>query len=504
MLHGNPNAKLEGGGDYEGMTRGAHARRTKTLVLGWNKRSVIVCSAIMLLCWLPWLIGLFPGSMNWDTYYQIHQCYPGNHPIYFIPYEPTQSFVDYYFSDHHPVFDTLVFGAFALASDAAFGTWNYGVFLYVAIQSAATALSFTAGVAYLQTMGLGKVGRVILFLVFALFPVYPAYAATMVKDSLFSWIFVVFFIMVVHVVRQGGKPLRNGAFLAGFVAICILLCLTKKPGVYIVLGTLVVLLAAYRRYAWKQLLATCLSCALLMWVILPFVAFPLLDVVPGGKQEALAVPFQQTARYAVDHGDEAQEWEREAIDSVLVYDTLPERYDPDDADPVKFMWNYHCTSDDLLRYFEAWGSQGLRHPEAYAAAWFDMVDGFLIPTDIIQIHRSTGSTAPDESPLIWQPTQLDDLRNGLFAFYDTLAGLPVIGLLFQTCVWATYIPIACGAIIVVRNRKLLPALVPVMLSLLVCFVAPVVHARYALPLIYLDPLLIALALGIPRQRLWEF
>lgn len=103
---------------------------------------------------------------------------------------------------------------------------------------------------------------------------------------------------------------------------------------------------------------------------------------------------------------------------------------------------------------------------------------------------------PGESPLVWQPSQLDGLRNVLFTLYDGLASLPVLGLLFQICVWAVYIPLACMIVLLARNRKLLVVLVPVALSALVCLVAPIVSARYALPLIYVDPLLVALSMGV--------
>ena len=48
-----------------------------------------------------------------------------------------------------------------------------------------------------------------------------------------------------------------------------------------------------------------------------------------------SLPFQQTARYVKNTGDEISEEEREIIAKVLDYDSLAEIYEPMTADPVK-------------------------------------------------------------------------------------------------------------------------------------------------------------------------
>ena len=108
----------------------------------------------------------------------------------------------------------------------------------------------------------------------------------------------------------------------------------KKTGVYVVIGTLLLMAIPYRKQ-FARLLLPLFASALVMWIVLPRIVFPLLDVAPGGKQEMLAIPFQQTACYVVNHSEELSEWEDQAIDAVLHIETLPERYDPSSSDPVK-------------------------------------------------------------------------------------------------------------------------------------------------------------------------
>lgn len=52
-------------------------------------------------------------------------------------------------------------------------------------------------------------------------------------------------------------------------------------------------------------------------------------------KEMFSLPFQQTARYVKEYGDEISEEEREIIAKVLDYDSLAEIYEPMTADPVK-------------------------------------------------------------------------------------------------------------------------------------------------------------------------
>lgn len=59
------------------------------------------------------------------------------------------------------------------------------------------------------------------------------------------------------------------------------------------------------------------------------------NIEPGGIQEALSLPFQQTARYVKEHEEEVTQEEKEAIKGVLAYNKLGKYYNPKISDPVK-------------------------------------------------------------------------------------------------------------------------------------------------------------------------
>lgn len=208
--------------------RKAGASNLRHLLPNRNPKSIAAFTAILLLLWSPWIVAVYPGAMNWDTFYQIYQCYPGNHPIMVNPWYLTESYIDNYFADHHPIFDTLVFGAFACASDLLFGSWNKGVFAFVLIQSVGTAASFSYGIAYLSERKCPAPLCLVLLLLFALMPFYPFYSATMLKDSFFSWLFVPWFIQLMELCRTHGEAIDRRGFFVWFLVLSFLLCLTKK------------------------------------------------------------------------------------------------------------------------------------------------------------------------------------------------------------------------------------------------------------------------------------
>ena len=80
--------------------------------------------------------------------------------------------------------------------------------------------------------------------------------------------------------------------------------------------------------------------------------FKVAKIASVGKQEALSVCFQQTARYVKYHGDEVTQEEEEAIKKVLNYKDIGNLYDPN-------------PSEDLKNYFKVWLSMGLKHPGEY-------------------------------------------------------------------------------------------------------------------------------------------
>ena len=474
----------------------------KICVPEWRAKCICMSAAVMLVAWTPWLLAFYPASMNWDTYYQMAM-FSGETPVWVIPYAPTGSVVDHAFSDHHPFFDTLIYGAFAQFGRTITGSWNLGVFLFVLIQSVGMAISFAASVSFFAKKGCPKALLAGVYIFFAVVPFIPAYAGTMVKDTLFSWLYVPYFLLVFEIGCTRGKAVTDKRIALSFVVLGLLLCLTKKTGPYIVIPTAVILLLIYKKGIACFVSQIGLS-ALLMWFVLPQLVFPAFDVVPGGKQEAYAVLFQQTARCAVDYPDDITQEEKEAIDAVIGYDDLAERYTYDNADSVKFWYRYDTVTDEeMKRYLKVWFEQGLRHPDSYFESWLAATSRYFAETGTIGLLENTSDIDHDGSSLLSRPEVFKPLRQALLDIYHAMQSTPLLSVFLAVSLYAFVIPVGVLYVMICRRRDLLPLFVPVALCMASCAITPCFDTRYALPLIYTAPLLICAIttnISVPRAH----
>lgn len=457
----------------------------------WDRRSILVHALAVLAIWAIWLICFYPGSMGWDTFYQIYQWYPDNHPF-------TDSItglpVDGYFLDTNPFFDTLVFGLFACGSDLLFGWQNYGVFAYVVLQAFGLALMTSVLLASVGKWTDSKsaracAGAALLFI--ALFPPTGIFAATMTKDSLYTVFFLWYLYLYAEVARTKGEALSRHGFVAALGTACVLCSLTKKTGVYLVLLGAVALMVILRK-RWAPVAVSVAPAVLVMWFVLPFAVFPAFGVVQGSSSEVSAIAWQQTARYVATHGEQVGPEDRQVIDDVLVWDTLAERYDPFCNDNVKQKANYEATPEQRAAYWKVWLRQGLDDPVCYLESIACTAAGYFAPCKVISVYSNTGSSLSHENTRISNPASLEPLRLGAANLYWWLACQAPTGWLFMICLYSFVAPVSCFAFCAGRFRAALPVLVPIAITLLVCVASPYSTGRYALSLFFAVPYLIAL------------
>lgn len=485
----------------------------------WRPTSIIIFCAIMALFWAPWFIASFPGGTYWDTYYQIFQIYPENHPIAIIPWAEIydQTLTDAWLVDHHPVLTTLLYGAFGWVSDQLTGNWMAGVAAFCVLQGIATIVAFTCAIAYLRQRGCPIVLCFLAYVFFCIMPFISTWAMCMVKDSLFGVLCVPYFIMLFEAVRTRGQSLSSVRAIVLFVIVGLLLCLTRKMGIFMVVPTALIAALTLRppkgmtaanfagiypdaaavpptkpRSAAVACLAQALTCVLVMGLLLPYVIFPLAHIAPGGAQETLGPLFQQTARYLRDHGDEISVQEKRAITAVLDYDKLADQYQYDFADSVKYRYNLDATPEQLVDYLHAWATMGARHPDSYLAAFASLAGFYVAPTAYANIRMVTVDThmGPDDRYMLWNPPELDELRHGLDDAYTAVAEMPGVDLPLLIVTYAFWLP-ACLIFICARRRlRAGTLLVPSLIMLGFVLISPVYDARYCVPIFDLAPLLI--------------
>lgn len=460
----------------------------------FDLRGILLCGIAIAICWIPWIVFSYPGNMNFDTVNQLWQ-YSTDAPVYY-----SYSYVDAKYVDHHPVFDTLIFGMF-LDLGNILGSQNMGVFVFVIIQTLLSIVSLSLACCYLSRLKVPKIMRIIAVLFAALFPPFAQFSGAMLKDSLFSPLFLLYFICCIEIFLTKGSVVKVPKFLICFLTVSLFCILTKKTGLYVIAFTGIVFLVAYRNL-WKHILLSVLLPVILCSWLIPTLVYPVLNVAPGGKQETLGTLFQQTALYVIEHPDDVTDEEYEVIARVLEPDRFEEEFDKTIIDPVKNTFYLDSKTDDIVDYVLIWFKQGLRHPATYLKATLQVNARLISPVQEISYYGDTITQEQydfheryegEADILIYKPDPIRDLSDkARSAYLDTVKSSHILTALFSRGLWGFWIPTACLFFAFFYQKKYLVIFVPVIISLLFLFISPTSSSRYILPLLYIDISLIGL------------
>lgn len=457
---------------------------------GWLKTAspkTVLCSmGVILLCWLPYYICLFPGASNSDTWWQLEQV-TGAQPL----------------NAGHPLLHTFLQSGLILAGKTLLGSWNAGVFLAVLVQSLSMAAVLAYSVHFLVRLNVRPVLLGLLLALYGLVPTFPRSATILMKDTPYSFSVLLFTVLVLEVVllpqqfaaKRYKKPL---AALAAF-----LVCTMRYNGPVLLIGVLLFSGPAL----WKTAKSSRARAALAAWLVLPLVlGYGIsagLKALPGVEQanpnETLSVPLQQTGRFVRDFGDEVADEEREVIDRVVQYDQLAEVYTPWLADPIKSYINREDATDaDRAAYRQVWMAQTLRHPVNALEAFVNLNYGWVYPG----VTNPCWSYSPvADNDYVTRPAVLDRLE-ALLDKADFAFLLPVTSW-FENLGLAAWGLLALGAWLSARRVKGLGgALSMQYLTLLMCMFGPVFfgHGRYGWPLLFCWPVLLAAAIFAARRN----
>ena len=470
----------------------------KALVLSkitW-KNSLII-GGLFVVAWLPYYILFFPGTANVDTVVQLMQSF--EIPSY-INKITTIHPPEAYYTNHHPFATTKLFELFFKLGLYVFGDINIGVAIYVFLHMLFLATVFTVALQYLRHVGITRKRLLFIQLVIMFLPIFPMYAICMVKDTLFSAFLLLLIIMMYEVARTNGECFKKWWFDLLLVVDSALIMLTKNYGMYIIIIVAVVYAIVYRKYI-VRLLVTFVPVILVYQFLWISVLLPLWNVAPVGKQEALSVPFQQTARYVSLYGEEVTPEEKEAINAVLPYDRLKKLYEPMLSDWVKEKYNQDATSEDMSRYFKVWWEMFLKRPGTYIESILNNTYEYwdidkISDLEYYEFEPYLQKHDPDKEYEELYVTNNYNTGGERFAVYQLILMLektPVVNIFASLGLlpWLILFMIIFS-IFQKRGKYVLVYLVPVIIYA-ICMVSPDNgNSRYIMPVIFALPYLIAL------------
>ncbi len=420
---------------------------------------------IIAIAWLPNYIIYFPGCMTADAMKQLEQFLTGQ------------------FTNHHPIFTTLIEGFFVSIGRKA-GNMELGIALYLGIMLMAISLIFAQGFHWMYKHNVSYKIRWIGLTFFCIFPIWSAYARTLVKDILYYPVFYIFVLMIFDAVIEEDIFFRDKRKAAKLLLVSIILCLMRHNGIYVTLGTflgMTVFCKKYRRQCFMFFVIM-----FLFWKCYGSV-ISICGVEPGGKQEMLSIPFQQTARYLKYHGKEVTQEEQQVINNVLDYRNIAKNYNPNLSDPVKD--TYKKKDKYLSDYFKVWWKQLKKHPGTYIQATLNGTYGYYSYKE--EVKNPYGYY---KQPVCFIPYQKkysirfnDSFRKQRVIFEKVLHktfNIKILRILLQPAFYNWIYIVLLGFFVQSRRmRKYWIVFIPFIVSFLLCIASPVNgDTRYMLPL----------------------
>lgn len=484
--------------------------RLRPAVLG--RHPFVVSAIVLALCWAPYLVVFFPGSLPYDGVRSLNQ---------FLTDAPLEN--------HHPVLMNMLYallysagsgvaGLLGTGAESAFSPDNLGIFSIVLFQTVCCVLAFAAVVGFLAKMRAPSPLVWLTLAFFALFPLWGSFAQAAMKDGFYNAVLAVFVLacaqVLIPAVRDRDEP-TLGMWVALFFS-ALLACLARNNGVYLAVPTLIAVALLVRE---KRAVIAALATAI-CYVAITGALWPAIGVdMSTTQKEMLSVPFQQTARYVSTYPDDVTEEERAAIEGVLPYDELPSLYCPDLSDPVKESYKLYNAKvegseeyteehpDALKEYLKAWVSMGLRHPGCYLQATVANTYAYFYPGVIVgpEINRSIFSFYMQTGAIneTFHPHYVvsEDVR---LAFQNLVEGGQETPVLKRFWSPAVYVWILLAGWCYALHRKksgLVGAvlLIPATILLLTTLAGPLNgHLRYVMPIIATLPVAYAAFIRFPH------
>lgn len=466
----------------------------------FDKHPFAAPALFLAIVWLPVCIGYAPGLFMGDTINQVCMWFGIDNEIARTVVRPDPSIT---MTNHYPIAHTAFLGLCLQCGLGLWGSANAGVLLYSTLQ-VCTTIFCIAYAHYLVTTRLNApfLPRILCLLFIGLVPWYGGYAMLITRDTLFADGLLVFGISLIVLYKTPGSKL-NWVLCA--VAACMVALFRPGGIVFVAMGCIAYALCTRQSVRADKPCTSALAClgvSAALVCTLTFAVLPIMRIAPGNVIEILSIPVQQTAYYVQKHEGDITSEEKDAIDAVLVYENLAQRYDPNVSDPVKDYAAQNRTIadfNDWTRYFAAWARMGAKDPACYALATMNNYYGYFYPSKYIPYYynyewsvQCMNDTRALTGVDIHHPDNawVKALASFNTAYAELFQRTYVLRLTMMPSFWMWVLIVLTAYAIHRRWRYAIPVLVCAWTLALVCLIGPcnaISYNRYIYPLALLLP-----------------
>lgn len=359
-----------------------------------------LCMLIMIICWIPAWLSVFPGAFSYDAYEEWRLVRDGT------------------LTAHHPLIHVLLVGNLVEIFYHLTGNYNVGVAVYTVLQMIILAFVFARTIFFMKELKISGVFQAIALAFYSLSPVAQLFSICTTKDVYFTASELAFFMIVLRFCIHTKECFSEKKRLLELAALAFLTMILRNNGVYIAGGTLIILFLLFRRY-WKKLLCVCLA-VFALYGLYTGPVYDLLQVQPAGIKEMLSVPIQQMAR--------VYRFERESLkqeDLDILYRVIPreslEAYTPTVSDPVKNGFDQGAFQDNLKEILGIWLKWGTEHPLIYVNSFLVNTVDFWYPNAVIDGYRNLGDKSSYFDLKASEPATERVLWKGARKYYEAVS-----------------------------------------------------------------------------------
>lgn len=427
------------------------------------------CVLLLLLCWLPTLLSLFPGAFSYDAYQEWEQVAQGT------------------ITSHHPVLHVLFVGGLVEGLHTLTGSYNVGIAVCSILQMVILANVLAYTVSFLRKLQLPEGISLFALLFYAFSPVIQLFSISATKDVLFSAALLLFFLFTLRICcgEESFWGMRKNWIFLGLSAFFSMVL--RNNGFYIVVIVLLVMavnMLRRQKRLEKGFLAMLAGVAILYGIYVgPF--YSVLGVTPGGIEEMLSVPLQQMARVHRYDYDSLEQQDLELLYSVIPKENW-DSYRSTVSDYVKHGFDKNAFERNKMDFVKLWAKWGVQHPLTYINSFLLGTVDFWYPNAVVDGYKDVYGKSSYFDYRVSEPGSEIVLLPGVHRYYEAISldkkaqKIPFVFLALSPGWYVlTWLIIFCYLWCYKKYKFMIPMLI-FMLSLLTVFLGPIALVRYVL------------------------
>ncbi|MFI3201036.1 MAG: DUF6020 family protein [Eubacteriales bacterium] len=312
---------------------------------------------VCMIAWIPYYLTYFPGIISNDALSMIRQCI-GTEVL----------------NNHHPILFTL-FMKLILVIGMSVTSLNGAVGIFCAVHMVVFAFVVSSMTSWLVKRGANNGFVIVTILYFAFNPAIAIYSVYLTKDIFFSCALLLFMLKLHDIVQSKGLQLESRNTTIQLLWLSLVVIFLRNNGIFIVVGTLLVLLLTYRK-EWKRMLFLIILCVTISGVIKGPI-YTVIGIPPSSFAESMSIPLQQVGMVIVEDGEMGEE-EEAYLRKLLAFEKVKEVYSPGYTDPYKF----HEDFDDAYlnetkeEFLQVWGGLLFDYFDLYVEAYLMQTIGY--------------------------------------------------------------------------------------------------------------------------------